>query len=85
MLAPDACDRAIRSILNTGLSITAPTGCTIDTLKRSVAEVQLHRKAVNLVLPTAIGEAMFVKKAETLSEMVLQTSLDMLADYAGKA
>lgn len=85
LLAPDACDRAIRSILNTGLSIAAPAGCTVDTLKRSVADVQLHRKAVNLVLPTVIGDAMFVKKAEMLSEMVLQTSLDMLADYAGKA
>lgn len=83
LLSAHDCDRAVAMIRRAGLDIWDPALCRVEGLRRSIGEVQLHRKAVNLVLPTAIGQATFVKQAETLSADVLQAAIDQLADYAG--
>ncbi|MEL7198823.1 MAG: sedoheptulose 7-phosphate cyclase [Pseudomonadota bacterium] len=76
------CDRALRQIQRSGLSVWDDEVCHVDNLLASIDEVQLHRQAVNLVLPSAIGQSFFIKQKSELGQGVLSEALDMLSRYA---
>lgn len=80
-MAEEECQRAIRLMQRIGLPIFDPNCCTVDMLLASVDDVSLHRNAVNLVLPTKIGQGCFVKAKSELPVSLLQAALDMLASY----
>lgn len=76
------CDRAVHQIQRSGLSVWDDEVCHLDNLEASIDEVQLHRKAVNLVLPSALGQSFFIKHKSELGNGVLSEALEMLSQYA---
>ncbi|UAA39741.1 sedoheptulose 7-phosphate cyclase [Paraneptunicella aestuarii] len=79
-------ERAIRLIQHSDLPIYDAECCHVDSMQASVEEVRLHRNAVNLVLPTDIGEGIFIKEPEELPVELLQQAIDIvkLIDAEGK-
>lgn len=70
--------RIVRLFQAVGLPILAPEICSLAMMERSLDAMFLHRgQRINLVIPTGIGSADFVRRREELPNDVL---VDALAD-----
>lgn len=76
------CERAILLLKHAGLPIYNEHCCTVENLLESIEEVSLHRNAVNLVLPTSVGEGMFVKNKEELPPELLKRAIDLVKTFS---
>jgi len=81
IFSEEECNRAIWVLKKSGLAIYDSAVCTIEALKRSIYDVRLHRKAVNLVVPPTIGQGVFIKSPDVLSDQLLEKSVNMLRSY----
>jgi len=81
MMASDDCIRAITLLKQVGLPIFDEC-CTLESLKGSIDDVCLHRNAVNLVLPTRMGQGCFIKQPEELPDDLLVNALTMLKNFS---
>jgi 2-epi-5-epi-valiolone synthase len=84
-MAQSDCDKAVSQIQRTGLPVWDDEVCCLDNLEASLEEVRLHRKAINLVLPRTIGDSIFIKFRNELSNDVLSRSLERLFQYSNDA
>ncbi len=82
LMSSEDCDRAIWVLKRSGLAIYDESVCTLESFKKSIYEVTLHRKAVNLVVPIALGKGVFIKRADQLGDEILQRSLESLIAYS---
>lgn len=79
LLAKAERDRVIALIRAVGLPITSEL-LTLDRCRQGLDEAVLHRGgAVNLVAPTAIGEATFIERREEVTSELLEQALARLA------
>lgn len=79
-----ACGRIVAALRATSLPIWSRV-LDLDLCRRALAEACLHRGgAMNLVVPAAIGQAVFVRRREQLPEDVLERALSSLAERAGE-
>jgi 3-dehydroquinate synthase len=74
----DVCKRVLNLLIKIGLPVFDKNSCTVENLLESIIEVSLHRNAVNLVLPTVIGEGRFIKKPEELPTPLLIEAINFL-------
>lgn len=81
LMEDDTCQRIILLLKKTGLPIYEANCCTLENLQASIHEVCLHRNAVNLVIPTKIGQGSFIKKPEHLTQALLEDALKLLKSY----
>jgi 2-epi-5-epi-valiolone synthase len=77
------CDKAVRQIQRAGLALWDDEVCHLHNLEASLEEVRLHRKSINLVIPTIVGDSIFVKCRDELNNDVLPRSLERLFEYSG--
>jgi len=77
----DLCLRALALLVKTGLPVYDKNCCTLENLLASIEEVSLHRNAVNLVLPTNIGEGCFIKAADQLPPELLARAVTFLEQF----
>lgn len=75
------CLRTLNLLMKIGLPVFDKNCCTVENLLASISEVSLHRNAVNLVLPTVIGEGRFIKKAEELPPSILLQAINLLKQH----
>jgi 3-dehydroquinate synthase len=79
LLAKAERDRVIALLRAVGLPITSEL-LTLDRCRQALDEAVLHRGgAVNLVAPTAIGEATFIERREEVTSELLEQALARLA------
>lgn len=81
LISIDDCIRAITLLKQVGLPIFDEC-CTLESLTGSIDDVCLHRNAVNLVLPTQLGQGCFIKMPEELSDDLLSNALLMLEKFS---
>ncbi|WDE11115.1 sedoheptulose 7-phosphate cyclase [Thalassomonas haliotis] len=80
-LSEGLCVRALALLVKTGLPVYDENCCTLESLLASIEEVSLHRNAVNLVLPSSIGEGCFIKEPGQLPPELLQQAVVFLKQF----
>lgn len=81
LMETEDCIRAISLLKQVGLPLFDEC-CTLESLKGSIDDVCLHRNAVNLVLPTQLGQGCFIKSPQELSDELLSDALQMLEKFS---
>ena len=82
LLADEDCNRAIALLNNTGLQTVSPL-LTLEACGQALSDAASHRGGdLNLVIPTAIGNATFVERIKDVSPATLQSALDWLKAQA---
>lgn len=75
-------DRILNLILDLGMDIYDSSIYHTDLIDKSLDNVVLHRgNNLNLVIPTQIGEAVFIKDKETISKKLLKQACENLEVY----
>jgi 3-dehydroquinate synthetase len=85
LIAPEACERILNLLVRARLPIFAEK-LDVPLCREALREASRHRGgAVNLVLPAAIGRAVFLKRRDDLPDPLLEQALASLSFRAAAA
>ncbi|GAA2250743.1 3-dehydroquinate synthase [Streptomyces atrovirens] len=80
LVDPESCERVVRLLHRIGLPVFDPATCTPELMTQALhSSWQRRGRELNLVVPTGIGKADFVRRLEDVPAEVLRAALEALA------